>query len=56
MHPVEKYKKIAEELHAKAQHEDSLTVRAKLENMAECYVELARKTERTSWRYAKVDE
>jgi hypothetical protein len=50
MHPIEKYKKIAQDLHAKAQKEDRRTVKAELENLAECYVLLAEKTQRNSWR------
>jgi hypothetical protein len=56
MHPVEKYKKIAQELHAKAEKENSQAVRAELENLAVCYAVLAQKTERNSWRHAKAEE
>ena len=56
MHPVEKYKKIAQELHAKAQQEESRTVRAELESLAADYFLLAQKTEPNSWRHAKADE
>lgn len=56
MHPVEKYKKIAQELLAKAQKEDRRGVKAELKNLAECYILLALKTERNSWRHAKAEE
>jgi hypothetical protein len=34
----------------KSQKEDRRTVKAELENLAECYVLLAEKTQRNSWR------
>jgi hypothetical protein len=56
MHPIDKYKKIAEELHAKAAHACSRSAQAELEDLAERYALLAKKTARTSWRYAKSDD
>ena len=56
MHPIDKYKKIAEELHAKAEHACSRSAQAELEDLGERYALLAKKTARTSWRYAKTDE
>ena len=56
MHPVEKYKKIAQELLAKAQKEERRRVKAELKSLAECYLLLAMKTERNSWRHAKAEE
>lgn len=56
MHPVEKYKKIAQELLAKAEKEERRRVRAELKSVAERYLLLAIKTARNSWRYAKAEE
>ena len=56
MHPVEKYKKIAEDLLAKAKKENRRGVKAELESLAECYLLLALKTQRNSWRHAKIEE
>jgi len=56
MHPVEKYKQIAQELLAKAKKEERRRVRAELRSLAECYILLALKTERNSWRHAKAEE
>jgi hypothetical protein len=50
MHPVEKYKKLALDLHAKAQNESRRRVRHELENLARSYALLARKIARISWR------
>jgi hypothetical protein len=54
--PVEKYKKIAQDLRAKAEKEPRRTARAELESLADRYALLAQKTERLSWRYVKPDE
>jgi hypothetical protein len=56
MHPVEKYKNIAQELLTKAQKEERRGVRAELENSAKRYAQLAQKIARISWRYAKAEE
>jgi hypothetical protein len=56
MHPVEKYKKIAQDLLAKAQKEETRRVRAELKSLAESYLLLALKTERNSWRHAKAEQ
>jgi len=56
MHPVEKYKKIAQELLAKAEKEERRRVRAELKSLADRYLLLAIKTARNSWRYAKAEE
>ena len=56
MHPVEKYKNIAQELLAKAQKEERRGVRAELESLAKRYGLLAQKIARISWRHAKAEE
>ena len=56
MDPIEKYKKIALDLDARAQKESSRTVRAELENLARCYALLAKKITRLSWRRVQEED
>ena len=50
MNQIKKYKKLALDLHAKAQKESRWTVRNELENLARGYALLAQKIARISWR------
>jgi hypothetical protein len=56
MDPIDKYKKTALDLHARAQKEGSRTVRAELENLARCYALLAQKITRLSGRRAQEED
>ena len=44
--PAEQYAKLAAHLRAKARREESPTLRAEWEHLAQCYVDLAEQTDR----------
>jgi hypothetical protein len=44
--PAEQYTKLAAHLRAKARREESPTLRAEWEHLAQCYIDLAEQTDR----------
>jgi len=44
--PAEQYTKLAAHLRAKARREESATLRAEWEHLAQCYIDLAEQTDR----------